>query len=166
MKTLSEEHKKNIGLALSNRKHPPTCKHCESLRGRKISRELVGKLKKGAREWRENNPGEHKVIYASRKGQWTGDKNPRWNGGVAGKHKAIRSSREYTEWRKCVYKRDYWTCVKCDSKCDAKNIVAHHLKSFSDFPETRFDINNGVTMCRSCHINEHRDTAIVSEEIS
>lgn len=54
----------------------------------------------------------------------------------------------YKYWRSRVYKRDGYACKLCLSK-DA--IEAHHIKRWADFPEHRFDINNGITLCKVCH---------------
>jgi len=68
----------------------------------------------------------------------------------------IRGSLEYRLWQVAVYKRDDYICRICGRKCSAKQIVAHHILSFNDFPELRFAINNGMTLCRSCHIKIHK----------
>jgi len=36
-------------------------------------------------------------------------------------------------------------------------LVAHHVYLFSDFPDKRYDIDNGLTLCRSCHSSLHND---------
>jgi len=54
----------------------------------------------------------------------------------------------YVRWRKQVYSRDGHSCQLCGSK---KLLEAHHIKRWSDFPQLRFDPNNGVTLCRVCH---------------
>ena len=64
-----------------------------------------------------------------------------------------RSRRDYSDplyknWRSKVYKRDRRTCQICGSK---KKIEAHHIRRWSEFPQLRFDPNNGVTLCRACH---------------
>jgi len=93
------------------------------------------------------------------------DKHWNWKGGKDYENKKIRNNLEYGIWRKEIYKKDRWTCRICGSK---KQIVAHHLKLFSEYPELRFDINNGITLCRSCHLKLHKEnprTEIIVDEI-
>lgn len=67
-----------------------------------------------------------------------------------------RKTSEYSEWRLYVWSRDKFCCVKCGAKRSVKvNLNAHHLNSFKDNIELRFDVNNGVTLCESCHIKFH-----------
>ena len=80
---------------------------------------------------------------------FTGEGNVNWKGGVSPKHHAIRATREYAIWRRDVYRRDRWTCQSCGYK--GRQIIAHHIESFSDHPEKRFLVENGITFCRSCH---------------
>lgn len=61
----------------------------------------------------------------------------------------IRKNPEYYAWRKAVYKRDNYTCVEC-GECDGE-LHAHHIKSWADYPELRYDIDNGQTLCEDCH---------------
>ncbi len=68
----------------------------------------------------------------------------------------IRQTLEYRLWREAVYKKDKYHCVMCKKHCQKKDIVAHHIKSFSQYPEFRFDVNNGITLCRKCHFILHR----------
>jgi 5-methylcytosine-specific restriction endonuclease McrA len=60
----------------------------------------------------------------------------------------IRQSAEYREWRNAVLRRDNYTCIFCKSKF---SIEAHHIYSFAGFPELRFDMTNGLSLCRKCH---------------
>lgn len=65
-----------------------------------------------------------------------------------------RFSTKYKRWRFDVFVRDIFTCQYCgDNK--GGNLNAHHIKSFADFPELRFDINNGITLCEICHKKIH-----------
>lgn len=61
-----------------------------------------------------------------------------------------RHSLEYKRWRFNVYSRDNFTCQNCgDSR--GGNLHAHHIKPYADYPESRFEINNGITLCQKCH---------------
>lgn len=66
----------------------------------------------------------------------------------------IRMSKEYKEWRTAVFERDDYTCLDCKQRSSAQKwltIQADHIKPFAFFPELRFDINNGRTLCLECH---------------
>lgn len=78
-----------------------------------------------------------------------------WKGGITDKNAKIRASAEYIAWRNAVYERDYWTCQDCKTK--PKRIVAHHINPFNDYPELRFEVSNGITLCRRCHKHRHED---------
>ena len=92
---------------------------------------------------------EHKRKIGLKSSQRTGEKSNFWKGGITPKNLVIRASTKYNKWRISVYKRDNWTCVNC--KKVGGNLEAHHIKEFSKYPELRFDINNGITLCCECH---------------
>lgn len=77
-----------------------------------------------------------------------------WKGGVTPERVKIWRSKEYKLWRKSVFERDNYTCVWCGNKNgNGKTIIlnADHIKPFSLFPELRFAIDNGRTLCVDCH---------------
>jgi len=78
-----------------------------------------------------------------------GDKNHNWRGGLEDINQVIRHSLEYKLWRESVFKRDKYTCIWCGQYGGRLN--ADHIKPFSLFPELRFAIDNGRTLCEPCH---------------
>lgn len=73
--------------------------------------------------------------------------------GKTSENERIRKSKEYRSWRELVFERDDWTCQKCLSR--GKELNPHHIIGFSDDENLRFDINNGITLCRKCHYEFH-----------
>lgn len=52
--------------------------------------------------------------------------------------------------------RDNWTCRIADNNCDGK-MVAHHILPWRDFPELRYEVNNGITLCHFHHPRKRND---------
>lgn len=73
-----------------------------------------------------------------------------WKGGITPINRLIRSSAEYKLWRKSVFERDNWTCLWCKKR--GGRLEADHIKPFAYFPELRFAIDNGRTLCHECHL--------------
>jgi hypothetical protein len=82
-------------------------------------------------------------------GMFRGEANPSWKGGITPINALIRSSTPMVDWRKAVFKRDDYTCQGCNER--GGKLHAHHIKAFSAYPELRFEISNGQTLCYSCH---------------
>lgn len=78
-----------------------------------------------------------------------GPANNFWRGGITPFNQKIRHSIAYKEWRTSVFERDNYTCVSCGQVGGTLN--ADHIKPFMHFPESRFDIDNGRTLCHPCH---------------
>ena len=66
----------------------------------------------------------------------------------------LRFIPEYKEWRKAVFERDNYTCQHCLQRGCRLN--AHHIMPFARYPELRFSVNNGISLCESCHKKVHR----------
>jgi hypothetical protein len=56
----------------------------------------------------------------------------------------------YREWRKKVYRRDKRRCRMPGCRSRFK-IQAHHIKKWSEAAILRFDVDNGITLCKKCH---------------
>lgn len=148
--------------------HPKT----EFKKGYKHTEEWKRKMSKRAKERytnKENHPlynkphsKEHKIKQSIAMKEYIrnhpeslrGKNHPRWKGGITPINFKIRNSFEYKLWRKSVFERDNYTCIWCGTKSgNGKAIILHadHIKPFSLYPELRFAIDNGRTLCKECH---------------
>lgn len=143
-------------------------KHSEASK-RKMSLARVGKPawnkgKKSSEETRQRLSESHKGIKPSlvarkKRGEslkraYLEGRRSNWKGGITPINQTIRASLEYKLWREAIFKRDNWTCIWCRAKSGKGHIVvlhADHIKPFALFPELRFAIDNGRTLCEPCH---------------
>lgn len=79
-----------------------------------------------------------------------GEKNYSWKGGITPINEKLRKSVDYKLWRKAVFERDNYQCI-WGGKEHGNKLHADHIKRFADYPELRFAIDNGRTLCESCH---------------
>jgi len=105
------------------------CKECKNSR-RRTGKPNLGRFQKGESRGssfpKGNIPWNKGKIWGSGR-----------NGGL---HK---------EWADDVKERDEYTCVECGTK--EGRIHAHHVIPWKENEELRFDIDNGLTLCVSCH---------------
>ena len=156
----SEETKLKMKLSAKNSINKGRFKKGSKINlGRKHTKETKKKIslaKIGTPSWNKgkklNNEKTREKMRKAKLGKpayWNrGEKSNLWKGGLVSINRKIRDSLEYKIWRRAVFERDNWTCVWCGSK---KNIQADHIKPFAMFPELRFAIDNGRTLCRDCH---------------
>ena len=128
----SDETKEKISKAFTGNKHwnwqggKPTCKCGKLLSTRKVKTCV-------------------KCMHKSR----LQENHPNWKGGIS---KNVHSTKEpkYKEWRTSVFSRDNWKCKIADSNCKGQ-LQAHHILPWCDYPELRYEINNGITLCQAHH---------------
>lgn len=93
----------------------------------------------------------------------SGSKSRLWKGGTTILNQQIRTCFKYRQWRSDVFERDNYTCMNCGKRGGYKE--AHHLKALFKIIEEYnikniddaleceelWNINNGRTLCKSCH---------------
>lgn len=90
-------------------------------------------------------------------GQWMkGSNNPNYKDGTGYKRHERYRQDKVQQWRRRIYARDNFTCQKCNFiPKKANSLNAHHIKSWKEHPNKRFNISNGITLCKECHKKEH-----------
>lgn len=62
-----------------------------------------------------------------------------------------RGTKKNGLWKTAVKERDLYKCVKCGT---TEKLTVHHIKSWKEYPDLRFEISNGLTLCVYCHGKE------------
>ena len=91
----------------------------------------------------------------------SGSNNYKWSGGI--KNRDVHSLFEprYKEWRTKVFERDHWKCKISNINCKGR-LEAHHILTWKDYPELRYEINNGITLCHAHHPRKRDEVAKLS----
>ncbi len=103
-----------------------------------------------------------KISQTTRENAVRGEKCHSYKDGKLTERRGQRFSQEYKRWRYNVFSHDHFTCQQCGDKRGG-NLIAHHIKPFADYPELRFEISNGITLCESCHDRIHYPSKEESE---
>ena len=97
----------------------------------------------------------HGKKYCSREcshAAMVGEKSARWLDGKSLERDRARLGTQLKEWRINVFKRDNYTCQHCGEN---KKLHAHHIIEWAKEESSRFDIDNGLTVCVICHGKIH-----------
>ena len=134
--TVSGESRLKMRLAKLGRKVVFSDSHRKNLSAALIGR--VGPLKGKKRpsfskEWREN------ISKSKRFTDFSMYKVSERRNGTA----------EY-RWKKEIKKRDGYKCKMNNKECKGV-LEAHHILAWRDYPDLRYDINNGITLCKFHH---------------
>lgn len=133
-KPLSETHRKALSEA-----HKKIEEVVRFKKGHAQSNTGKTHFKKGTTAWNKGKPMPR------------GDKAAHWKGGNSQNYRKGYYSPEYKEWRKKVFERDGYTCQDCGFHGSDGIITAQHIKSFAKYPDLRYEVLNGRTLCEKCH---------------
>ena len=87
-----------------------------------------------------------------------GANNWQYKGGVTSPNRKLRTDYRWEIWRTEVFERDEFTCQECHIK--GNFLHPHHIISVENCLETNreylvFEISNGITLCKDCHMELH-----------
>ena len=124
--------------------------------------------RKGYKHSKKHNRKKGRIVSkATRKKvskSLTGSKHFNWKGGLTPLMERIRKCFKYRQWRSDVFTRDDFTCQDCGER--GGYLEAHHIDPFAKIIrrnkiktleqalacEELWNINNGETLCKECHI--------------
>lgn len=99
-------------------------------------------------------------IRLERIEQWVGPNHPNWNHDLSPERRKYdkqyrrRDIKEFKIWSQEIKKLANYTCQKC-KKTNCK-LESHHIKSWIEYPEDRYKLENGICFCKGCHKEFHK----------
>lgn len=166
-----KNHKGNSGKKFSEETKKKMSNSAKGIKPNKESRKKMSKSLKenwNNKEYREMMINKMKGRKVWNKGiecpQFSGCNHPNWKGGITSEIMTIRHSLKYKTWRTAVFERDDYICRGCGAK--GVYLEAHHIKSFSEYIDLRFLVDNGITYCQKCHaLNDKYRMKTLSKKI-
>lgn len=126
-----------------------------SQKGRKHTERTKEKMRlssfrKGKPAWNKNK--KMSQLFIEKQKNLTGEK--RYNY-IKDKNRLKKSDRKdlssaYMNWARSVKNRDNWKCKINNNECEGR-LESHHILSWKDYPELRYNLNNGITLCVKHH---------------
>lgn len=112
----------------------------------KEMKEKISRAKKGCKK----SPKAYSFPLGENHPNWIRDRTK------VKKYWLERNNPEYKQWIKKVKKRDANTCRLKDKNCSGYNI-AHHILGWIAYPELRYEVSNGITLCQHHHPRKRDD---------
>lgn len=84
----------------------------------------------------------------NRKGKKAGPEHWNWQGGITAPNDRDRVKFKRSTLKKVLVRDDY-TCQVCSQR--GGYLQVDHIKSWKDYPQLRFDLDNCRTLCMACH---------------
>jgi len=176
----SEETRAKLRLAQGGKNNPMYGKHTSQKQKDAVRKSSLGNkhrlgIKRTPEEIRkfiESKKGYRhsqetiKKISIANKGQKrpsiSGSNHPMWiKDRSLLKKREQRNDSAYIAWRREVWLRDNFTCKIANPDCNGR-IEAHHILGWKSYPELRYQVNNGITLCHAHHPRKREDEAKLS----
>lgn len=158
----SEETKRKIGLTMLGKKASLETKEKMSLisKNRQYSSETRKKMSESAKKrgtiWlvgrKLSMETRNKMSITRKNSNYRGENHHRW---IKDRTKLIicelkKYNSEYKKWMLIIKSRDNYKCKINNQDCKGR-LEAHHILGYTKFPELRYDVNNGITLCHFHH---------------
>ena len=166
----TEEHKLNLRLSHLGKTpwnkgkliKPKSARHCEKCAvaffGRSGRRFCSVSCSRKGNTYGSANLGQKRGQIKTHSNHPSGKQHYKW---IADRS-SLKTSRKqaydvrYREWMRSVKNRDGWKCRIANKDC-LGNVEAHHILRWSDYPELRYEVGNGISLCNHHHPRRKED---------
>ena len=137
-------------IALKGRSKSPA--HCAAVSAAKKGKKLTAEHRLALSLAHTGKPlsEAHRTSLKLRPRRY-GKDSPRW---IADRSRLARVANargsDHVVWANAVKRRDGHTCVLSDARC-CGTLTAHHIEPYRQNQSLRYDVDNGVTLCRYHH---------------